>query len=99
MEKHIADEMSVDCKGAKVWFAKVSPMSSSSLGLPTDYVVKAIQGCALLFSPCNLGRSITLQDTESCLHPALIPEDAGSWDCLAVLPHPMLWAREMKPCS
>lgn len=33
MKKHIALEMSTDCKGAKVRFAKVSPMSSSSLGL------------------------------------------------------------------
>lgn len=32
MKKHIAVEMSADCKGAKVWFAKVSPMISSSLG-------------------------------------------------------------------
>lgn len=32
MKKHIAVEMSADCKGAKVWPAKVSAMISSSLG-------------------------------------------------------------------
>lgn len=53
MKKHIAVEMRADCKGAKVWFAKVSSMSLSS---------PALEG---LHAPSNSGQCLAALPMQS----------------------------------
>lgn len=79
MKKHIAVEMSTGCKGTEVWFAKVSPKISSSLGLE-GIRAHSNSGQCLAVLPLQSREISHCRTGESCLYPAPIPEDAGSWD-------------------
>lgn len=74
MKKHIAGEMSTDCKGAKVMFAKVShePLIPRTQGITCSQQFWAVPCCTL-----HAGRSITLQDRG--ILPASSTHSCGCW--------------------